>query len=129
MDECRGRLPRICRITLHSSGHDVIIFRLCPSRLIFGDMGCALFLIPGVISAFQAFKRGELLKGQTSISTIRNLSWHGLEELVGEAYRQQGYSVTGNSGWGADGGVDILARKDGETILVQCKQWKARRLG
>ncbi len=90
----------------------------------------ALFLlIPGGMSALQAFKRGELLKGQTSISTIRNLSWRGLEELVGEAYRQQGYAVTGNSGRGADGGVDILARKDGETILVQCKQWKARKVG
>ena len=56
----------------------------------------ALFLlIPGGMSALQAFKRGELLKGQTSISTIRNLSWRGLEELVGEAYRQQGYAVTG----------------------------------
>ena len=87
------------------------------------------FLIPGSISALQAFKRGELLKGQTSIATIRNLSWRGLEELVGETYRQQGYSVTGNSGRGADGGVDILARKDGETILVQCKDMEGPKSG
>ena len=25
--------------------------------------------------------------------------------------------------------MDILARKDGETILVQCKQWKAQKVG
>jgi restriction system protein len=35
----------------------------------------------------------------------------------------------GNSGSGVDGGVDLVARKDGETVLVQCKQWKARRIG
>ena len=114
-------LPGMMQGPSHSS-----LARLASSLAIWVAL---FFLIPGVISALQAFKRGELLKGQTSVSTIRNLSWRGLEELVGEAYRQQGYSVTGNSGPGADGGVDVLARKDGETILVQCKQWKARKVG
>ena len=87
------------------------------------------FLIPGAISALRSSRRGELLRGQESVSTIRNLSWRSLEELVAEAYRQNGYSVTGNSGPGADGGVDIAARKNGETILVQCKQWRAQKVG
>ena len=87
------------------------------------------FLIPGAISAFRSFKRGELLKGQTSISAVRSLSWRAFEELVGEAYRRHGYSVTGNSGPGADGGVDIVARKDGETTLIQCKQWRGQQVG
>ena len=67
--------------------------------------------------------------GQTSIGSIRRLSWRSLEDLVGEAYRRNGYAVMGNSDPGPDGGVDIVARKDGETVLVQCKQWKARRIG
>jgi restriction system protein len=87
------------------------------------------FLLPAAISALAAWRRGELLKGQTSIASIRRLSWHGLEDLVGEAYRRNGYIVMGNSGSGADGGVDLIARKNGETILVQCKQWKARQVG
>lgn len=87
------------------------------------------FLVPGAISALAAWKRGELLMGQTSIGTIRNLSWQRFEELVGEAYRQTGYSVIGNSAPGADGGVDLIAEKDGESILIQCKQWKARTIG
>jgi restriction system protein len=87
------------------------------------------FLILGAISALFAWRRGELLRGQTSIRTIHNLSWRHLEELVGEAYRQVGYSVVENSGPGADGGVDLIAQKDGETILIQCKQWKARKIG
>jgi restriction system protein len=87
------------------------------------------FLIPGAISALAAWRRGELLMGQTSIGSIRGLSWRSLEDLVSEAYRRNGYTVMGNSGPGPDGGVDIVARKDGETVLVQCKQWKARKIG
>jgi len=87
------------------------------------------FLIPGAISAFRSFKRGELLEGQTSISTVCSLSWRAFEELVGEAYRRHGYSVTGNSGPGADGGVDLVVRKDGETTLIQCKQWRSQQVG
>ncbi len=88
-----------------------------------------LCLFCGAMSAYRSWRRGELLRGQTSISTIRNLSWRAFEDLVTEVYSRQGYSVTGNSGPGADGGVDVIARKDGETILVQCKRWKARKLG
>lgn len=48
---------------------------------------------------------------------------------MNEVYRKDGYSVAGNSGPGADGGIDLIARKDGETILVQCKHWKAFKVG
>jgi restriction system protein len=102
------------------------VARLGSSLAIFAAILC---LIPGGISLLRALIRGELLKSQTSISTIRNLSWRNLEELVSETYRRNGYSVTGNLGLGADGGVDVLARRGGETILVQCKQWKARKVG
>jgi restriction system protein len=87
------------------------------------------FLIPGAVSALLQWKRGELFKSQTSLSTIRNLSWRSLEVFVAEAYRRDGYRVEGNSGLGADGGVDVIARKGGETLLIQCKHWKARRVG
>jgi len=87
------------------------------------------FLAVGAISALFAWRRGDLMKGQTSIETIRNLSWRRFEELVGEAYRQVGYFVIGNPSPGADGGVDLIAQKDGETILIQCKQWKAYKVG
>lgn len=45
--------------------------------------------------------------------------------LIGEFFRQQGYSVTETGGKGPDGGVDLELRKDGELHLVQCKQWQA----
>jgi restriction system protein len=87
------------------------------------------FVMVAGLSAILHYRRRDLLKGQRDIESIRGLSWRRLETLVAEAYRMDGYSVVGNSGPGSDGGVDILARKDGETVLVQCKQWKAQKVG
>jgi restriction system protein len=48
---------------------------------------------------------------------------------VGEAFRRQGYTVEETSLGGADGGIDLILRKDGRRTLVQCKQWKRQRVG
>jgi restriction system protein len=34
-----------------------------------------------------------------------------------------------NSGAGQDGGIDIRLYKDGRAHLIQCKHWKARKVG
>lgn len=49
--------------------------------------------------------------------------------LVGEAFRLQGYRVVETGGGGADGGIDLVLRKDGEKFLVQYKHWKAFKVG
>lgn len=70
------------------------------------------------------YKRRRLLKQQNSLDTLRGLTWQEFELLVGEAYRRQGYSVEETGGSGPDGGVDLVLRRTGETVLVQCKWWK-----
>jgi restriction system protein len=57
------------------------------------------------------------------------MSWQEFEMLVGEAFRAQGYAVMERGGTQADGGVDLVLRKGSETFLVQCKQWKAFKVG
>jgi len=49
--------------------------------------------------------------------------------LIGEAFRPQGFTVTETGGGDADGGVDLVLAKNGEKFLVQCKQWKAFKVG
>ncbi len=87
------------------------------------------FLIPAPISAFNSWRKRQLVDKQTGIQSIRSLSWKQFEELVAEAYRRKGYTVIENSGRGADGGVDILLQKDGQLHLVQCKQWQSQKVG
>ncbi len=88
-----------------------------------------LFLGAAVISAIQAFGRRMLFKAAKDIDAIRAMSWREFESLVGEFYRRQGYRVEETGGGGADGGVDLLLRRDGEKVLVQCKQWRTFKVG
>lgn len=59
---------------------------------------------------------------------VRRMTWRDFERLVGEAFRRRGYDVT-RSEPGPDGGVDLIATKGRERVLVQCKHWRARRVG
>ena len=65
----------------------------------------------------------------TSADALEGISWQEFELLVGEAFRLKGFTVHEQGGGGADGGVDLILRKDGETFFVQCKQWKAFKVG
>lgn len=62
-------------------------------------------------------------------SALKEMRWQEFEQLVGEAFRLNGFSVQENGGGGADGGVDLVLRKNGEKFLVQCKQWRTLRVG
>ncbi len=88
-----------------------------------------LFLIPAIASIFMRNKRAKLLAQQKSIDTLKALSWQEFEILVGEAFRRKGYSVAENMAEGADGGIDLLLKKEGETHIVQCKQWRKSKIG
>ena len=88
-----------------------------------------ILLIPAPISAFNVWRKRRLLDEQEDIASIRSLSWKQFEELVAEAYRRQGFRVVENASGGADGGVDIRLFKNGETHLVQCKQWRSNKVG
>ena len=88
-----------------------------------------LILFVAGISAFNAWRKGQLFDRQTGIKTLRTISWQEFEELVGEAYRRQGYTVAETGGGGADGGVDLVLRRGGEKLLVQCKHWKMEKVG
>jgi restriction system protein len=85
---------------------------------------CLVLLIPAIFSAINSFRRKRLLDKQKDLDSLKSLSWREFEELVGEAYRRQGYFVLENPGEGADGGIDLRLRKDGRKVYVQCKHWK-----
>jgi restriction system protein len=88
-----------------------------------------IFVLAAVISAYHAWRKGELLDRQTSVKSIKAVNWKDFEYLVSEAYRRQGYSVQENTGGGADGGIDLVLKKDGNHLLVQCKNWRSRKVG
>jgi restriction system protein len=91
-----------------------------------------LCLFGAAASAFGRHERQALLSkaatGHTG-SIVDGMSWQQFEKLVGEALRQQGYRVAETGGGGADGGVDLVVTRGSEKFLVQCKQWRALKVG
>ena len=87
------------------------------------------FLLPAVVSALLSYGKSQRLERQSGIESIRSLGWKEFEELLGEAYRRDGYSVVENDHAGPDGGVDLLLKKSGNTYVVQCKQWRDAKVG
>lgn len=88
-----------------------------------------IILATAAVSAFNSWRKGQLVEKQKGDGSIRSISWREFEELVGEAYRKKGYQVTETGGDGADGGVDLALRKNGEHLLVQCKNWRMDKAG
>ncbi len=63
------------------------------------------------------------------IQQVRSIDWFQFEKLIALVYRKLGYDVTRRGGANPDGGIDLIIRKDGQCAAVQCKQWKAWRVG
>lgn len=91
-----------------------------------------LCLAGSLISFLKQRKRRSLAQAVASSSapqSLNGMSWQEFEILVGEAFRQRGYLVAEAGGSQPDGGVDLVLRRGKETFLVQCKQWKALKVG
>lgn len=77
-------------------------------------------------------KRKALFDTTSQVSgadALHGMSWQEFEMLVGEGFKRRGYGVRETGGGGADGGVDLVLTKGGEKFFVQCKLWKAFKVG
>ena len=75
------------------------------------------------------WQRRRLLDRHRSLEALRAMRWQDFERLVGEYYRRRGYGVRETGGGGADGGIDLALKRDGETWLVQCKHFANAAVG
>jgi len=63
------------------------------------------------------------------VQSLRAIDWFQFEKLVAATYSKLGYAVTRKGGANPDGGVDLVIERDGVRLAIQCKQWKAWRVG
>ena len=109
-------------------------------------VGGVLLAVAAVGRLLGARRRRSLLMRQRDAQTLRGLTWQQFEQLCREVFERQGFRVTltgtsaadgggaGVAGSGAgDGGVDLVLERDDwlgpRRFLVQCKHWKAERVG
>lgn len=91
-----------------------------------------ILLIGASISHVRRNRRNALAeqtRAQGEVGSLLDMNWREFESLAAEAFRQQGFQVKENHGAGPDGGVDLVLRKGAEHFLVQCKQWRAQKVG
>ena len=112
---------------------DVMVRTIGASLASIGQYVVPLLCLAGAgVSAWRRRQRRALVSNVSQAKeadALDGMSWQEFEILVGEAFRLQGYRVAETGGAGADGGVDLVLSKGGEKFLVQCKQWKAYKVG
>lgn len=94
----------------------------------FAPLAAIFFVFLAVVSFARGLRIKTQFKRQKSVDTLNDLGWKEFEDITGEYFRRRGYSVEENLRPGADGGVDLRLRKNGQLILVQCKRWKKQKV-
>lgn len=89
-----------------------------------------LLCVVGVLVSLLSGRRRKALGDQvmSGVRAVGELDWREFERLVGAWFEQRGFRVSETAS-GADGGVDLYASRDGERVLIQCKHWRARKVG
>lgn len=90
------------------------------------------FSVGALVSAVGSFRQKKLLEETAKspdVAALNSMTWQEFEMLVAEYYRQKGFAVSREGGNGPDGGIDLCLRKGNDHYLVQCKQWRAFKVG
>ena len=109
------------------------VYQLLSMLLGYGKyVAVAICFIAAVVSFFRGRSRKRLLnkakRSDNLAHALSQMSWREFEFLIGQMFRERGYSVAEGKG-SNDGGIDLTLFKDGRTLLVQCKHWKSSRVG
>lgn len=88
-----------------------------------------LLLLMALVSWLRARKAVVLLNTTLNAEGLRALSWREFERLLFAAFEAHGFNVQDRGGHGADGGVDLVAKRGEQKYYVQCKHWKTQQVG
>jgi restriction system protein len=92
----------------------------------------SIFLLGALYSLILGQRKNKLyssVKNNPKRQALLEMDWQEFELLVGKYFETKGYTVKQLPLSGPDGGVDLVAIKDGERYLVQCKQWRSTSVG
>jgi restriction system protein len=112
---------------------DVVVKNLFTTMATFAQFVLPIaFGFGALLSGVSALRQKKLYDNvalRPGVAALNEMSWSDFERLVSEYYRRNGFQVTREGGNGPDGGIDLVLRQKSETYLVQCKQWKAYKVG
>ena len=94
-----------------------------------GAMWAMMWLAGGIGGWWKRRQESVFLRANIDIAWLNGMSWQEFERRVAAVYRQRGFGVEETGGGGSDGGIDLILTGNGQTTLVQCKQWRAFKVG
>ncbi|MFP4392556.1 MAG: restriction endonuclease [Desulfohalobiaceae bacterium] len=84
-----------------------------------------ILLIPAPVSFYNSWQKDRLLSGQADARSLGRLSQRAFAQLVQELYTKNGYQVQHHVDPQDQAEVDLIARKEGRTVLVQYRHHKS----
>lgn len=118
----------LCKFVPYSLRDVPLLAPLARLAVTAAPLMAAMLLLPMPVALWRATRERRIMRKMVSIETLRAMRWDELEIVVRRLFEQHGYTAERLGGAGADGGVDVILRKAGRTLLVQCKQWHARQV-
>lgn len=113
-------------------GNTIVVQFIITAAMI-GQYLLPILLLAGAVANYLSRRRRsqnyELALSRGTQQSLLDMSWQEFEGLVAQYFQRKGYEVKVLGGAGADGGVDVELRQGTELALVQCKQWRATRVG
>ncbi len=83
-----------------------------------------LFAPPALFFAYSVLFARRYLKKARKDGSFKKVNWQQMEYIAGEFYKEMGYKVKVKGGAHADGGIDLIAKKQGVKVLIQVKHYK-----
>ena len=78
------------------------------------------FFVTGLITGWKEWRQPSQARVAATLEAVGAMSWREFSELMEQAFKRDGHSVTRTSG-----AADFILMKEGRTALVACKRWKA----
>ncbi|WP_348766540.1 restriction endonuclease [uncultured Salinisphaera sp.] len=111
---------------------DVFIAQLIRTAGLFGQyIAPTILLLAALMSLLGKRRRRQLLASARAVedaAPILQMRWLQFEQCIHGWFEEQGYRVAATPA-GPDGGIDLILKRDGERFFVQCKHWRASRIG
>lgn len=99
----------------------IVLARFVPDHLVLAlTLVSVPFAVVSVMSAWRNRHKPSASQIERTVEAVSAMSWREFSDALEQAYRRDGYAVTR-----MNGAADFLLEKDGRSILVACKRWKA----
>ncbi len=105
---------------------DGLLHNLASAAMTMIPIGLLIFGVQSVLVFKRKRDRGAKLASAVLVPRLTSLD---CEQLVGDNYRSDGFSVVENRGHHTDGGVDLVLNRGTEKIYAQCRHWKDALVG